>query len=213
MGRGKVLSEFESKNFLREAKISVCKEKIVNNIMELKNVLEELGFPVAIKGCMEGLAHKSEQNLVFLHVKSIDEAEKIYQDIKNKIPEAQILVQEMVDNRREVVVGFIRDKIMGPCVMFGLGGIFTEILKDVTFRLAPITKDEALEMLEDIKGKKILESVRGLPPVNKDALADIVVKISQLGSSNEKIKEIDINPICFNKKGLPVVVDSSIIVE
>ncbi len=205
-----VISEYESKNILRKMGIRVSKDIIVHNMEELPDVVSKIGFPLAIKACREGLAHKTEQGLVFLNVKSLEEAKDAFREIKKIVPEADILVQEMVDNKREIVVGFIEDNIMGPCIMFGLGGIFTEILKDVTFRLAPVSMREAMEMLSDIKAKQILDGIRGLPPVDRESLCDIIVKVSNILSVDKNIKEVDINPICFDKNGIPIVVDCSI---
>ena len=213
MKEQKILSEYDSKNILREAGVLVCKEILAKDLTEVRKAIAEIGYPVVLKPSLPGLAHKSEHKVVFLDVKSDQEAENAYNIIKDKFPEAKILVQEMVNNQREVVVGFIRDRIMGPCVMFGLGGIFTEILRDITFRLAPVNFKEAMMMLQDIKGKKILESVRSLVEVDKNALADIIVKVSNIGANNNHIKEIDINPICFNEQGTPIVVDCSVILN
>jgi acetyl-CoA synthetase (ADP-forming) len=99
----------------------------------------------------------------------------------------------MVKGQRELVIGLTRDAQFGPCVMFGLGGIFTEILKDISFRVAPLERRDALEMMHDIKGHRILEAVRGMEAADLDALADILIKVGQIGLENEKVKEIDIN--------------------
>lgn len=213
MNNYRILSEYESKEILRGAGISTCKEILARDLKEVLDAVSQIGYPVALKGCMEGLAHKSEENLVFLDVKSNNELEAAYKHIKEKVPEAKILVQEMVNNKREVLVGFLRDEIMGPCVSFGLGGIFTEILKDVAFRLAPVNMDEAKMMLDDIRGHRILDNIRGLPAVDKGALAELIVKVSILGITNEKIREIDINPVCFNDKGIPMAVDATVILK
>ena len=213
MKEQKILSEYESKNILREQGILVCKEILAKDFTEVKKAIKEIGYPVVLKPCLTGLVHKSEHNVVFLNVKSEEEAENAFNFIKDKFPEAEILVQEMVNNQREVVIGFIRDQIMGPCVMFGLGGIFTEILRDVTFRLAPVSFKEAKMMLQDIKCKKILENVRSLVEVDKNALSDIIVKVSNLGVKNSNIQEIDINPICFNDHGIPIAVDCTVVLN
>jgi acetyl-CoA synthetase (ADP-forming) len=123
-----------------------------------------------------------------------------------------ILVQEMVKGQRELVVGLNRDPQFGPCVMFGLGGIFTEILKDIAFRIAPLGKRDALEMMQDIKAKKILEPIRGMPAADKDLLADMLMIVGQIGLELEMIKEIDINPIIISA-GKPVAVDALVILE
>jgi acetyl-CoA synthetase (ADP-forming) len=128
-------------------------------------------------------------------------------DIKNPA----VLVQEMVKGQRELVVGMTRDPQFGPCVMFGLGGIFTEILKDVSFRKAPLEKRDALEMMREIKGQKILDAVRGMEAANIDVLADILINVGKIGVENDKIKEIDINPIILSK-GQPIAVDALVVV-
>lgn len=125
-------------------------------------------------------------------------------------PENAVLVQEMVRGERELVIGLTRDPQFGPCVMFGLGGIFTEILKDISFRVAPLEKRDALEMMQEINGSKILESVRGMEEANLDMLADMLMKIGQIGLDHEKVKEIDVNPVIISK-GNPVAVDALVV--
>ena len=118
----------------------------------------------------------------------------------------------MIRGQRELVVGLTRDPQFGPCVMFGLGGIFTEILKDSAFRVAPLDKHDALDMMQEIKSRKILDAVRGLEAVDRELLADILIKVGQIGIENENIKEIDINPVIISK-GKPVAVDALVILE
>ena len=124
--------------------------------------------------------------------------------------EKAVLVQQMVKGQRELVVGLTRDPQFGPCVMFGLGGIFTEILEDTSFRVAPIEKQDALEMILEIKAHKILEAVRGMEPVDTDMLADILIAVGRLGIENEAVKEIDINPVIIST-GKPVAVDALVV--
>jgi acetyl-CoA synthetase (ADP-forming) len=124
--------------------------------------------------------------------------------------EKAVLVQQMIKGQRELVVGLTRDPQFGPCVMFGLGGIFTEILEDTSFRVAPIEKRDALEMIQEIKAHKILEAIRGMEPVDKDMLADILIAIGRLGIENEAVKEIDINPLIISR-GQPVAVDALVV--
>ena len=121
-----------------------------------------------------------------------------------------MLVKEMVSGRRELVMGMIRDPQFGPCVMFGIGGIFTEILEDVCFRVAPLTRDDAEALMDGIRGKKILEAVRGMSAVDRDVLADILVAVGQIGLDHAAVKEIDINPLKISK-GRPVAVDALIV--
>ena len=127
-----------------------------------------------------------------------------------KSGEKGLLVQEMVKGSRELMVGMTRDAQFGPCVMFGLGGIFTEILKDVSFRVAPITKRDAFEMMEEIKARKILDEIRGMPAADREALSEILIKIGQVGLENESVKEIDVNPLIL-QESKPVAVDALVV--
>jgi len=116
----------------------------------------------------------------------------------------------MVKGERELVVGLTRDAQFGPCVMFGLGGIFTEILEDISFRVAPLSREDAMDMMESIRGKKILDAVRGKPPVDREALADILIAVGQIGMNYDQIREIDINPLKI-LDGKPIAVDALIV--
>jgi acetyl-CoA synthetase (ADP-forming) len=118
----------------------------------------------------------------------------------------------MIKGKRELVIGLIRDPQFGPCVMFGLGGIFTEILKDVSFRLAPLEKRDALEMMDEIKAHKILGSVRGMEPVDRDILSEMLINVGKIGVENDTIKEIDINPVIISGSS-PIAVDALIVLE
>jgi len=118
-----------------------------------------------------------------------------------------VLVQEMIRCKRELAMGLTRDPQFGPCVMFGLGGIFTEILKDVSFRVAPLAKQDALAMMQEIRGRKILGAIRGMAAVDLDLLAEILATIGRIGLENDRIKEIDVNPLMISN-GKPVAVDA-----
>jgi acyl-CoA synthetase (NDP forming) len=120
-----------------------------------------------------------------------------------------VLIQEMIKGKRELVVGLIRDPQFGPCVMFGLGGIFTEILRDVSFRLAPLEKRDALEMIQEIKAHKILDAVRGMEPVDRDILSEMLINVGKIGMEHDMVKEIDINPVIVSGSR-PVAVDALI---
>ena len=126
--------------------------------------------------------------------------------------EGAVLVQEMVKGVRELVVGLTRDPQFGPCVMFGLGGIFTEILGDVSFRVAPLTRNDALEMMQEIRAHKILDAVRGMEAVDRDRLADMLINVGRIGLDNENVKEIDINPVVISGKK-PMAVDALVVLE
>ena len=132
-----------------------------------------------------------------MDIRNVEEARAAFTEIMDAMDDDDkaVLVQEMVKGQRELVVGLTRDPQFGPCVMFGLGGIFTEILKDISFRVAPLKKRDALEMMQDIKGHKILDAVRGMEAADLDQLAEILISVGNIGLENSAIKEIDMNPV------------------
>ena len=153
------LSEYESKQILQKYRIPVTREVEVDNPTSFLAAIKEIGLPVVIKGCGAKLSHKTERSLVHVDVRSEADAIAAFEEIMEavKAEDGAVLVQEMIKGKRELVVGFVRGSQFGPCVMFGLGGIFTEILKDIVFRVAPLTKKDALEMMQEIKGAKFLK--------------------------------------------------------
>lgn len=207
------LSEYESKQVLASYGIPVTKELIVDNVPDLINATKEIGYPLVLKGCSSGIAHKTEKGLIKVDIRNEEEAKAAFEEIAANIgTEDVVLVQEMVKGQRELVIGLTRDPQFGPCVMFGLGGIFTEILKDISFRVAPLEERDALEMMKDIKGHKILEAVRGMEAANLDMFSDILIKVGQIGLENDEVKEIDINPVIISGNQ-PVAVDALVVLD
>ena len=208
------LSEYESKQILSSYQIPVSRDILVHDAKDLFSACKEIGYPVVLKGCSSDISHKTEGGLLRIDIRNDEESENTFNDIMYKMDglERAVLVQEMVEGKRELVVGLIRDAQFGPCVMFGLGGIFTEILKDTVFRIAPLERQDAQEMMHEIKGKGILESVRVLPPADLDSLADILIAVGRIGIENDTVKEIDINPIIISGTK-PVAVDALVILE
>jgi acyl-CoA synthetase (NDP forming) len=208
------LSEYESKLVLASYGLPVTAEKLANTPEELLKAAAKIGYPLVIKACSADIAHKTEKGLIRVDVRNEAEALTAFDEIVASMngTEKTILVQQMIRGQRELVVGLTRDPQFGPCVMFGLGGIFTEILKDNAFRVAPLDKHDALDMMQEIKSRKILDAVRGLEAVDRELLADILIKVGQIGIENENIKEIDINPVIISK-GKPVAVDALVILE
>jgi acetyl-CoA synthetase (ADP-forming) len=206
------LSEYESKQVLASYGIPVTPEELVINPEDLSQALHKIGYPLVMKGCAAEIAHKTERGLIRLDVRNEDEARTAFKEITAAMDGAEkaVLVQQMIKGQRELVVGLTRDPQFGPCVMFGLGGIFTEILEDTAFRVAPIEKRDAHEMMQEIKAHKILEAIRGMEPVDKDMLADILIAIGRLGIENEAVKEIDINPLIISR-GKPMAVDALVV--
>jgi acetyl-CoA synthetase (ADP-forming) len=206
------LSEYESKQVLASYGIPVTQEDLVTNPADLSEAIHKIGFPLVMKGCAAEIAHKTEKGLIRVDVRNEDEARTAYKEITSAMDGAEkaVLVQQMIKGQRELVVGLTRDPQFGPCVMFGLGGIFTEVLEDTSFRVAPIERRDALEMMQDIKAHKILEAIRGMEPVDTDLLAEILMAIGRLGMENEAVKEIDINPVIISA-GKPVAVDALVV--
>jgi len=215
LGKGKTtLSEYESKKILAAYRIPVTKEALVEDVKDLAKAAQEIGYPLVLKGCSSEISHKTEKGLIRVDIRNEDEAVKAFEEIMTDMDgnENAVLVQEMVKGQRELVIGLTRDAQFGPCVMFGLGGIFTEILKDISFRIAPLEKRDALDMMKDIKGHKILEAVRGMEAADLDILSDILIKIGQIGMENDRIKEIDINPVILSGSK-PIAVDALVVLE
>ena len=210
----KSLSEYESKLLLAEYGIPTTAEAVVTTADDAVAQASKIGFPVVLKGSGESISHKTELNLIALDLKSEEEVRQAFNELtgNKKADVKEVLVQQMIKGDRELMVGLTRDAQFGPCVMFGLGGIFTEILEDVAFRVAPLSDYDAGDIMNDIKGKKILDAFRGKPEVDRKILADIIKAIGQIGLENEQVKEIDINPLKL-VDGKPVAVDALVVLE
>lgn len=206
------LSEYESKLLLAEYGIPVTAEKTATTEDDAVKAASKIGYPVVLKGSGEEISHKTEFDLIALDLKNESDIRQAYQKLTSnpKAPVNEVLVQQMVKGERELVVGLNRDPQFGPCVMFGLGGIFTEILEDVTFRVAPLTRWDAMDAMDDIRGKKILEAFRGKPPVDREILADILIGVGKMGLDHDQINEIDINPLKI-LDGKPIAVDALVV--
>ena len=209
----KTLSEYESRLVIESAGVFVAAAALTRTKEEAIQEAEKMGYPVVMKGCSAELSHKTEAGMVALNITNADEVAKVFDELTGKAKNLDgVLVEKMVRGSREFVIGLSRDSSFGPCVMFGLGGIFTEALKDVTFRVAPLTREDALEMIDEIKTKKLLGEFRGSPAVDREALAKALVGVGDLGIKYDAIAEIDINPliICGDK---PVAVDALVVLK
>ncbi len=209
----KTLSEYDSKQIIQTVGIPVTREKLAKTVDEAVKFAEELGYPVVLKGCSDKAAHKTEMGLVKLKLASPDEVRKAYDEITGKGLDLDgVLVQEMIKGDREFVIGLSRDPQFGPCVMFGVGGIFTEVIKDVSFRVAPLTELDAEEMIDEIRMRKLLDEFRGSPAVDRKLLVKALVGISEIGYRHNEIAEIDINPVIISGNR-PVVVDALVVLN
>ncbi len=208
------LSEYESKQFLAGFGLPVPEEKLISSPRELIDAASAIGYPLVLKACSADIAHKTEKDLIRLDIRNDDEALDAYTEIIKCMNGAEdgVLLQQMIRGKRELMMGLSRDRQFGPCVMFGLGGIFAEILNDTTFRVAPLEKTDALEMLMEINARRILQPVRGLKVVDRDLLADMLITLGQIGINHEIIKEIDINPIIISD-GRPAAVDALVVLQ
>jgi acetate---CoA ligase (ADP-forming) subunit beta len=214
-----ILTEFESKKILKQAGISVVETKLAKTQKEAVSLSQKMGFPVALKITSPDVIHKSDSGGVKLSINSVAEVKKAYDEILKKVrkqyPDAIIhgvSVQKMALPGTEVIIGTSKDPQFGPVIMFGLGGIFVELLKDVSFRVIPVEQRDAQEMIKEIKGYPLLQGYRGKEPANISALVEIILKISKLIEENPQIKELELNPI-FAYKNKAVAVDARIILE
>jgi len=212
------VSQEKSLELLKKKRFPVVKSAFVKSDKNLLKEAKKLKFPLAMKLISPDIIHKSDAKVVVLGIGDNEHLAEAYEQViknakkfKRNIKIEGILVQEMIQGQ-EVIVGMKRDEQFGPVIMFGLGGIFVEILKDVSFRIVPIDKDNALEMIKEVKGSKILEGARGQKKVKIDELINIITKTSNLVSDDKKIQELDFNPIIVNDKEAKIV-DARILKE
>jgi acyl-CoA synthetase (NDP forming) len=205
----KALAENEVKELLRENGIPTTDFQVVRDLGEVDQ--KRLRFPLVLKVCSPKILHKTDVGGVVLEV-SEEDLPKEFQKMRQKFPDEPILVESHQDRRAEVIVGLINDPTFGLTIMFGLGGIYTEVYKDVTFRVVPIKKEDAEEMLREIKAAPILEGFRGIK-VDREAIVNLLLKVSALGEKyTDKLDQMDLNPVFIKEKGL-VVVDAKMLLR
>jgi acyl-CoA synthetase (NDP forming) len=212
-----VLTEIESKKVLREVGINCTDTRLAATRENAVALSKEIGYPVVLKISSKDITHKSDAGGVKVNLKDKAEVERAYDEImasaKKKFPNAVIegvTVQSMAKPGIEVIMGMVKDPSFGPVLMFGLGGVFVEVLKDVAFRIVPIEKSDAADMINEIKGKKLLEGYRGQEPADVACLQQMLLKLSDFVNTTPEIEEIDMNPV-FSYKDGAVVVDARII--
>jgi len=213
------LTEVESKEILKEAGIAITEIRLAGTRDEAVSAATEMGFPVVLKVVSPDVLHKTDSGGVKLDLKTDEAVGKAFDDImaamKKNEPRANIIgaaVQKMARPGVEVIIGMSKDPQFGPVLMFGLGGILVEVLKDVSFRIVPLVERDAREMIHEIKGYPILEGYRGQEPANIGVLEDYLLKVSSLVDKRPEIKELDINPVFAYKDGA-VAVDARVILE
>jgi len=214
-----VLTEVESKQLVAEAGIPVVETKLAKTKAEAISISKKMRFPVVLKIVSPDIIHKSDIGGVKLGLANATQVGKAYTEIMaaakkaNKKADIQgISVQKMARPGVEVIMGMSKDAQFGPVLMFGLGGVFVEVLKDVAFRIVPLNRRDASQMIREIKGYPLLEGYRGQEPANITALEDLLLKLSDFVDKNPKIKEMDLNPIFAYKDGA-LAVDARVILE
>jgi len=217
--RRTVLTEFESKRILKGAGVPVVETKLARNQKEAVSLSQKIGFPVVLKIVSPDVVHKTDAGGVKIDLGNVTEVRKAYNEIltsvRKQYPHAVIhgiSVQKMARPGIEVIIGTSHDPQFGPVILFGLGGLFVEVLRDVSFRIVPVGRRDAIEMIEEIKGYPLLKGYRGKEPVNLSVLVDMILKVSDLVRRNETIKELELNPVFAYKQGA-LAVDARILLK
>lgn len=204
-----MMDEVKAKHLLAKYGIPVNESYVVKTPTQAAEKARHMGFPVVVKVLSQKITHKSDLGLVELNICSPDGVKEAYERILKKAhevdPDAAAVVEAMATQGTETIVGAKRDPQFGPTVLFGLGGIFVEVFKDVAIRVAPVDKAMAMDMIEEVKGYAILKGFRGKTGVDMDALADIIVKTSSLMMDSSEVMELDMNPVMAYEKGAMAV--------
>ncbi|AEM39268.1 ATP-grasp domain protein [Pyrolobus fumarii 1A] len=206
-GRRKLL-EHEVYELLGSYGLPIPRYKLAKSVDEAVKAAEEIGYPVVLKVVSPDIIHKSDVGGVKLGLHSPEDVKRAFNEIVDNVsksaPGARIvgvLVQEMVPDGLEVLVGGVRDETFGPVIAFGLGGVFVEVYRDVSFRVAPLARVDALSMMREVRAWRLLEGYRGLPPRDIEAIADVIMRVSSLMMDIPEIKELDINPLMVYEAG------------
>ncbi len=200
----KIFAEREAEEFLEKKGFPIAKRIFAKNFNECEKAAKKIGFPLVLKIASKKIIHKSDVNGVKVGIKDEKELEKAFNELKKIKYFEGVMVQEYLDGKF-IITGLKKDPTFGHVIAFGLGGIFTEIIKDVAFRVCPITKKEAIEMIKEIKAYKILEGTRGEKPVNFYSILRVLLALSELSKKYKDIQELDINPLIVNEKNAKIV--------
>ncbi|MFH1101171.1 MAG: acetate--CoA ligase family protein [Methanobacteriota archaeon] len=204
------LAENEVKDLLRSYGIPTTKYQLVTKEKDLDTLT--LRFPVALKVCSSKILHKTDVGGVRLNIQTKEELQKVFRQFQKKFPLENLLVDQMAETGVEIIIGLVQDPTFGLSIMCGVGGIFTELYKDVSFRVVPIDRYDAEQMIEEIKGKKLLEGFRGMK-ANKKLVVDLLLKVSRIGEElNTHLDQLDLNPV-FVYENSTCVVDAKLIVK
>jgi acetyl-CoA synthetase (ADP-forming) len=205
------LSEVESKALLARYGVPLAREQIVATALEAVTAAESIGYPVVAKLNGDGIAHKTERGLVKLNLSSADAVQRAATELLAAArPEdgaVSLLIAQQVRGNRELIAGVLRDAQFGPVVMLGIGGVIAEAVADVAFRLVPLNALDASELIDDLATQKLLGPFRGEPAVDRAALIDVLLGLSQLATDNAEVMSVDVNPLIV-VDGIPTAVDA-----
>jgi acetate---CoA ligase (ADP-forming) subunit beta len=211
----RALSEYDAKRILGAYGIPVTRERLAKDKDSALAAAQAIGYPVVLKACAAELMHKSESGVIEVGITDDNQLRSAYDRIVAATAGSLdgMLVQERVRGQRELVAGLVRDAQFGPCVMVGLGGVLTEVFKDIAFRVAPFDAREASEMLTELGCKEMLDAFRGQAPADRKTLCDTLVAVGRIGLDHKAIGEIDINPIIIDVQGRIKAVDALIVID
>ena len=214
-----LLTEIESKELLGQAGINVIATRLAASSSEAVSISKQIGFPVVLKIASPDITHKNDTGGVRLALETPEQIEKAYdvilRNINQKQPQARVQgvsVQKMAPPGIEIIIGMSKDAQFGPVLMFGLGGVWVEIIEDISFRVTPITRKDAGEMIREIKGYQLLTGHGGREPVDISKLEDCLLAVSEFVEANPIVKEIDLNPVIAYSDSA-VAVDARVVLE
>jgi succinyl-CoA synthetase beta subunit len=209
-GRTGALAENEVKDMLRAYGIPTTRYQVVRAEKDLEKL--SVQFPVALKVCSSKILHKTDVGGVRLNIQNNDELKKTFREFRQKFPAEDLLVDQMEEKGVEMIIGLVQDPTFGLSIMCGVGGIFTELYKDVSFRVVPIDDYDAAQMIEELAGKKLLEGFRGIK-ANKQLVIDLLLLVSKLGEQLiDQVDQMDLNPV-FVYENRVCVVDAKLILK
>jgi len=204
------LAENEVKDFLKSYGINTTNYVVITSKKEIEDL--DLHYPVALKVCSRKILHKTDVNGVQINIKSKEELLHAFDDFHKRFPKEKLLVDEMAEKGVEAIIGLVQDPTFGLCIMFGIGGIYTELYQDVSFRVVEIDKSDAIEMVDEVKGKKLLEGFRNIK-ASKEEVIDLLLKVSKIGQTHmQSIDQMDLNPVFVYEDSI-CVVDAKLIVK
>jgi succinyl-CoA synthetase beta subunit len=209
-GRTGALAENEVKDMLRAYGIPTTRYQVVRTEKDLEKIF--LKFPVALKVCSSKILHKTDVGGVQLNIQNSDELKKAFKEFHKKFPTEALLVDQMEEKGVEIIVGLVQDPTFGLSIMCGIGGIFTELYKDVSFRVVPIDEYDAVQMIEELAGKRLLEGFRGMK-ADKKLVIELLLHVSKLGEEIiDHVDQMDLNPVFVYEKRI-CVVDAKLILK